>query len=354
MLYPRLMLAKQLLKEDGVIFCSIDDRNQAYVKGLFDEVFGESNLVSCVVWNSINSVLKGAKNIRKEHEYILIYAKDETHLLFNKLASNMTFTNRDNDPKGAWFSSNAAAPNQNSDTNRFAIRLPNGSECVRNWKFSHDEFINGEVSLYFNGGNVPRLKIYQSECDINSSVMPSIFVDLGSITTAKKEIANIFNDKELFSTPKPIKLVKKIIEISSDKDSVIVDFFAGSGTTGQAVLEQNKDDGGNRQFILVTNNEITDQTPNGIAYDVTSKRLKRVMTGSCYDGSSDFDWVKNHTPYGDSLEVSEITSIASSDQKIFDAIDERLYGLDFKGDIKAKIKWICSEFELTCKRIEGE
>ena len=304
-LYTRLKLARDLLKDDGVIFCSIDDKNQAYIKCLFDEIFGEENFVSNAIWNSISSVLKQSKFIRKEHEFILIYAKNKLNLNFNKLENSMEFQNPDNDPNGAWFSSNAASPNQKSQTNFFGIELPNGEVCQRNWKFSYDEFINGKVSLYFKGGNVPRLKIYEKDYDKNTAIQSSIFSNLGSITTAKTEIKKLFN-AELFDTPKPLNLVKRILEISTNNNDIILDFFAGSGTTGHAVLELNKKDGGNRQFILCTNNETTEINPNGIAYDVTSKRLKRIMTGECYDGTKPTEWLKNNEPYGDNLEVLEI------------------------------------------------
>ena len=304
-LYTRLKLARDLLKDDGVIFCSIDDKNQAYIKCLFDEIFGEENFVSNAIWNSISSVLKQSKFIRKEHEFILIYAKNKLNLNFNKLENSMEFQNPDNDPNGAWFSSNAASPNQKSQTNFFGIELPNGEVCQRNWKFSYDEFINGKVSLYFKGGNVPRLKIYEKDYDKNTAIQSSIFSDLGSITTAKTEIKKLFN-AELFDTPKPLNLVKRILEISTNNNDIVLDFYAGSGTTGHAVLELNKKDGGNRQFILCTNNEPTEINPNGIAYDVTSKRLKRIMTGECYDGTKPTEWLKNNEPYGDNLEVLEI------------------------------------------------
>ena len=262
-------------------------------------------LESNAIWNSISSVLKQSKFIRKEHEFILIYAKNKLNLNFNKLENSMEFQNPDNDPNGAWFSSNAASPNQKSQTNFFGIELPNGEVCQRNWKFSYDEFINGKVSLYFKGGNVPRLKIYEKDYDKNTAIQSSIFSDLGSITTAKTEIKKLFN-AELFDTPKPLNLVKRILEISTNNNDIVLDFYAGSGTTGHAVLELNKKDGGNRQFILCTNNETTEINPNGIAYDVTSKRLKRIMTGECYDGTKPTEWLKNNEPYGDNLEVLEI------------------------------------------------
>ena len=136
----RLEIARELLRDDGVIFVQCDDNEQAYLKVLMDEIFGRENFVANAIWNSISSVLKQSKFIRKEHEFILIYAKNKLNLNFNKLENSMEFQNPDNDPNGAWFSSNAASPNQKSQTNFFGIELPNGEVCQRNWKFSYDFF----------------------------------------------------------------------------------------------------------------------------------------------------------------------------------------------------------------------
>lgn len=275
---PRLKLARDLLKEDGVIFISIDDNEQANLKLLCDEIFGEDNFVACLIWNSINSVLKQSKFIRKEHEYILIYAKDRDNLEFTKLKNTMEFSNPDNDPKGEWFSSNAASPNQNIDKNKFPIKLPNGNECVRSWKFSVDDFQNGKVSLYFKNGNVPRLKIYKSEYDENTQIHSSIFKDLGSLTTAKTEIKYLFLEckDDVFDTPKPINLIKTLLQISTTPNSndIILDFFAGSGTTAQAVMELNAEDKGNREFILVQIDEEIKEDKSKSAYDFAKLELK--------------------------------------------------------------------------------
>ena len=151
--------------------------------------------------------------------------------------------------------------------------------------------------------------------------------------------------------------MKWCINLHPKKDSFVLDFFAGSGSTGQAVLDLNREDGGTRQFILCTNNEITDINPNGIAYDVTSKRLKRIMTGKCYDGDSSFEWIKNNKPYGGSLKVYDIEKVANfeSSENItpFDVIDETLYGIDKFNSLKDKIEWVCNNFEHTQKSIES-
>ena len=142
MIYPRLMLARNLLSDDGVIFISIDDNEQANLKKICDEVFGVQNFVAKLTWNSIASVLKQSKFIRKEHEFILTYSKNKEKLAFNRLKNNMEFSNPDNDPNGPWFSSNAASPDQKSKINFFGIKLPNGEICERNWKFNYEDFIS--------------------------------------------------------------------------------------------------------------------------------------------------------------------------------------------------------------------
>ena len=296
-MYPRLKLARELLRDDGVIFISIDDNEQANLKLLCDEIFGEHNFISCITWNSISSVLKNTKFIRKEHEYILLYGKSDALTPFNKMPNNMAFSNPDNDPKGEWFSSNACAANQSNKTNTFAIKLPDGSECIRSWKFTQEDFENGEVNLYFKGGNVPRLKIYKSEYDANTSSSPSIFKDFGSITSAKKEIEKLFQNTQntIFDTPKPTKLIKHLAQISTNDGDIVMDFFAGSGTTAHAVMELNAEDRnngkqGNRKFILVQLDEAIKQdgkdkivydfckglgSENPTIADITIERVKR-------------------------------------------------------------------------------
>lgn len=161
-----------------------------------------------------------------------------------------------------------------------------------------------------------------------------------------------------FDYAKPVKLIKELVKYYPTDNCKILDFFAGSGTTGQAILELNSEDDGNREFILCTANEKTDSTPNGIVYDVTLKRLKRVMTGCCYDGTNDFDWLKEHEPYGNSLNVYEIASVANFERTTgktpFDVIDEAAYDITKFKNIKDKIEWICSNFEITEKDIESD
>ncbi len=162
----------------------------------------------------------------------------------------------------------------------------------------------------------------------------------------------------LFKNPKPKSLVLYLIQSVANKSATVLDFFAGSGTTGHAVLDLNKQDGGTRTFILCQLNEKTDTTPNGIAYDVTARRLKRIMTGACYDGTTDFKWAQSNTPYGGNLDVYEIASVANFEwapnQTPFDVIDETLYGKQKFASVREKVVWVCSNFDKTQNYLEAQ
>lgn len=335
----RLEIARELLRDDGVIFVQCDDNEQAYLKVLMDEIFGRENFVANAIWNSISSVLKQSKFIRKEHEFILIYAKNKLNLKFNKLENSMEFANPDNDPNGSWFSSNAASPNQKSQTNFFGIELPNGEICERNWKFSYEEFKNGQISLYFKGGNVPRLKIYEKDYDKNTAIQSSILQDLGSITTAKTEIKNIFNN-EIFATPKPEALLQRILEISTQENDLVLDFFAGSGTT-LAVAHKMK-----RRYIGIEQMDYIES--------ITKERLKKVIDGEQGGISKAVSWSG-----GGSLIYCELANLNakfidmienSSDENELNQIYEKLikfafidYRVDIQNDLK-DLEFVALEF----------
>jgi adenine-specific DNA-methyltransferase len=176
----------------------------------------------------------------------------------------------------------------------------------------------------------------------------------------KKELDKIFDDgSTLFKNPKPTSLITSLIKmVCQNKEAIILDFFAGSGTTGHAVLDLNAEDKGERKFILCTSNEVTSTTPNGVVMDVTSKRLKRVMTGSCY-GNGDFGLArKGIKPLGGALDVYEITHVANFEStegnSVFEVIDETLYGINKFAKVKDKVTWVCENFEGTQKVCESD
>ena len=213
--------------------------------------------------------------------------------------------------------------------------------------------LENDNRLYF-GGDSLRVKDYWNERKSNGKRIDTLWNDLPENSAASKELENIFNKQGVFDNPKPTELIKRCLDIAYP-NAIVLDFFAGSGTTGQSTLELNKIDG-SREFILVTNNEITGKTPNGIAYDVTTKRLKRVMTGECYDGTKDFKWLENNAPLGDNLDVYEIAEVAnfeSTEGKTpFDVIDETLYGVEKFATVQEKVEWVCDNFEITQKKLE--
>ena len=284
----RLTLAKELMSEDGVMFISIDDNEMAQLKLLCNDIFGELN-VETMIWHQI-STLKGAGSgkmkltprFRNEHEYIFVCYKDKKNTRFNKIytysKTKNEYGNIDNDPRGNWISGETCKSEAKSNPNGknyYSVTTPSGSVYTRQWHFSEEEFnllrLDGRIYFGKKGDSVPRLKKFINEK--REIVQSSIINDVGNNTDGKSVLENIFGNKEIFSYPKPTELIIRLVSLHSNKNSIILDFFAGSGTTGQAVLELNKEDGGNRQFILCSNNE------NNICEEVTYKRLSRVING---------------------------------------------------------------------------
>ncbi|VEU58325.1 site-specific DNA-methyltransferase [Mycoplasmopsis gallinacea] len=320
MIRERFVKSRTILKEDGVIFVSIDDAEQAYLKVLMDEIFGEENFVTIFLWQTNNSAMKRFKYVRNDLEYILCYAKNKEKLKeFSKKENEIiTFENIDNDPKGPWISTNATYKLNENNENTFDLQLPNGNTIRRTWRFSKEEFLKGEVPLFFSGNNVPRIKVYENEYDKNkvfsnlamSFEKPSIndfeksssFIDyfnyVDSFSKARKQLEQILNN-DTFSTPKPTSLIKFLIKLVNNKNARVLDFFAGSGTTAHAVWDLNREDGGNRSVTLVTNNE------NGIGKNVTYERLHRISLGKSTDGNVNFKWLDKNEPYQVPLKVYE-------------------------------------------------
>ena len=393
MLYPRLLLARRLLSNDGTIFCSIDDRNQAYVKALFDDVFGESSFLFCIP----RITKKGGKTtntIQKNNDYVLAYTLS-SDIVFSQLEKDMSSFDQEDEfvaERGKYkvtqpldYGSLSYSPSLDypleyngriyyagGDKHAWEERQKgNYRQSDWAWRWSKSAFEWGlDQGMIVLKGDRIYTKTH-SKCRKKTGVNELEFIESKKAYTTlsfleneysndngKKELDKVFiNGGELFKNPKPSVLISSLINmICHKKDAIILDFFSGSGTTGQAVLELNKADDGNREFILCTNNEVTDSNPNGIAYDVTSKRLKRVMTGSCYDGTSDFAWLKDNEPLGDNLDVYEIADVsnfeATEGKTPFDVIDETLYGKEKCTSLKEKVEWVCENFESTQKQLE--
>lgn len=388
MLYPRLMLAKQLLSDTGVIFCSIDDRNFAYMKCLFDEVFGENKFVCNCIWQKKTGA-SDAKGIAVITEYILVYCNNSNNSTWNKIftqnnnsfdKNRYRYTDKYAEERGSYYPDNLDRGGLNySDSMNYGIECPDGTTTFPNGRLSYlnDGWIwkwsKEKVRWGIENGFIEFRKSKDKDSGWSVCYKNYMYVDnennpIDRAAPFKNIITGLLNGEgtadlkdlklNLFKNPKPKSLVSYLIQSVANKSASVLDFFAGSGTTGHAVLDLNKQDGGNRTFILCQLNEKTDTTPNGIAYDVTAKRLKRIMTGACYDGTTDFKWAQSNTPYGGNLEVVEIDHVPNFEchegKSPFEVIDETLYGKPKFATLREKIEWVCTYFAATQNQVEND
>lgn len=271
----RLKLAKNLLKQTGVIFISIDDNEQAPLKMLCDEIFGEGNFIGTVVRKRRGSQANLAKNISPIHEYLLIYGKSNQSLLNNLMPSidEGAFANSDNDPRGAY----VTMPCSNKGGSKYEIITPTGKKHIDEWRFKQETFNklleDNRIVFPKKGDGKPRYKLFLAEKKETGVIANTWWEDISTNQEGTIELKDIFDGKVVFNNPKPVGLIKHILKLATKEDSIVLDFMAGSGTTGHAVLEMNKEDKGNRQFILCTNNE------NNICTDVCYPRIKKIIKG---------------------------------------------------------------------------
>lgn len=281
----RLHIAKKLLSDRGVIFISIDDNEQAQLKLLCDTILGGSNFIAQIVWERAYAPINLKKHFSLSHDYILCYARNISIAECNGLPrtedTNNKYKNPDNDPRGLWRTDNLAV-GPRVEEQVYEIITPSGRKvmppdgyCWRLTKKRFKEFV-ADNRIWFgeNGDLVPAPKRFLSE--VKQSMTPMTvwkYTEVGHSQDAMRGLRDIFGGKVLFSYPKPLILLERVIRLYSKSSSIILDFFAGSGTTMHAVMQLNAEDGGHRQCILVTNNE------NGICENVTYERNKRVING---------------------------------------------------------------------------
>lgn len=279
MMYPRLKLLHKLLSDDGAIFISIDDNEQASLKLICDEVFGIGNFVANFIWNHRKSS-QNDTDVSLSHNYTICYSKDRTVYKLNPLAvAESKFSNPDNDERGAWVADPMDAPNIRTNL-EYEIINPNTKEIFlppkgRHWRFTKEKYeealATGRIIFGKTGKSKPQYKRFLFEAEKKGTNPFTIWTELGTATDATKELMQIFDGSKIFETPKPTSLLERILQISSSSNSIILDSFAGSGTTAHAVLNLNKQDGGNRKFILI---EMEDY-----AETITAERVKRVING---------------------------------------------------------------------------
>lgn len=278
-MYPRLYIAKQLLKDDGVIFISIDDNEVAQLRLLMDEIFGEENFVANVIWERSYSPVNLKKHFSENHDFILCYAKNISLSLNNGLVrnevANARYSNPDNDKRGVWKSSDLSVGPAIQD-NIYEITIPSGRVVLppsgRSWvlnKLRYQEFlIDNRIWFGAKGDAIPSTKRFLSEVKEGITSMTIWkYSEVGHSQDAAQKLKELFGGLALFDYPKPINLIKRCLELYSEENDLILDFFAGSGTTGDAVMQLNAEDGGNRKFILVQIPEAIDPKKNKEAYD---------------------------------------------------------------------------------------
>ncbi|WP_270960744.1 site-specific DNA-methyltransferase [Campylobacter upsaliensis] len=275
MMNNRLELAREFLKDSGSIFISIDDNEQARLKILCDEIFGEGNFMANIIWEKVFSAVNLRKDFSPNHDFISVYSKNIDKTLLNPLPrteeANARYKNPDNDPRGIWTSGDMSV-GPAVEANIYEITLPSGRKILPpkgySWRLSKETFEEylKDNRIYFNGGDsVPRIKRFLSE--VKDGITPLTIwkhKEVGHNQDAAKEILALFDDK-IFDTPKPERLLKRICEIASNEDSIILDFFAGSGTSVAAAQKLG------RKWLGVEMGEHF--------YKVILPRLKKVIAG---------------------------------------------------------------------------
>lgn len=289
MMWPRLQMLRELLSDDGVICISIDDTELAHLIAMMNEIFGPENKEEIICWRRRhNQPNDKSKAIAKVAEFIVIWAKNIEHLKQTKSFHGLPltaqgFSNPDKDPRGPWASTPWKASKSQSGS-KYKLKSPTGVEYEEEWLGTQKTFEHllkqGRIIFSKNGDGLPRKKYYQTDREAEGQVAHNFWghKDFGSNQDASRELEELGLH---FDHPKPVKLVQSIVNIFSDKDSIILDSFAGSGSTGHAVLALNKQDGGHRKFILVQCDEYDKKTQKNIniAHRVTAERVRRVIKG---------------------------------------------------------------------------
>jgi adenine-specific DNA-methyltransferase len=293
MMYPRLCLARNLLRDDGAIFITIDDTEFANLRRLCDDVFGEENFISAISWQKKYAVSNNFIGVASVRDFILVYAKTTQFangLLPRTEESIARYQNPDNDPRGPWKPVdywNMATPEDRPNL-VYPIVNPNTGQAVnpdkKAWKFAKDVHLKHVADKRIWWGNsgtnaVPALKLFLTE--VRDGLIPHNWwphEDAGHTDEAKKALDKLFDGNAPFDTPKPVRLITRMCQVAAlTPEDVVLDFFAGSGSTAEAVLELNKQDGGNRKFILVQLPEPTGRQDYKTIADITKERVRRVI-----------------------------------------------------------------------------
>ncbi|HNZ55084.1 MAG TPA: site-specific DNA-methyltransferase, partial [bacterium] len=293
MMYPRLYLARNLLTEDGVIFISIDDNEVANLRKLCDEIFGEENFIANAIWERSFSPVNLKKHFSENHDFMLCYSKNVEITICNglKRKNDERYHNPDNDPRGDWASSDMTVGPAISEK-IYEIETPSGRKLLptngRCWLFTKERYkeMVEDNRIWFgeNGSNTPRVKKFLSE--VKQGITPMTiwkYDEVGHSQDAAQNLKRLFGDKQYFDYPKSVGLIERCLELYSVENCIVLDFFSGSCTTAHAVLDLNKEDGGNRKFIMVQLPEPCSEDSEAFKAgyktiaDIGKERIRRVI-----------------------------------------------------------------------------
>lgn len=289
-MHQRLTLARDLLREDGVIFISIDDNEMPSLSLLMKAIFGESNFVATFIWKRrATPDSRNLNGVSGDHEYVLCYQQASGFRVKGQAKDLTKYTNPDNDPLGPWMSDNLTGlanaterPNLHYDLVNPETGLAYPPHPSRGWIYGPDRMSElvkaGRILWPKKSSGRPRLKRYLTDMQ-SSTTGYSTVLDAPGNVEATKELNSILGGR-FFTFPKPVGLIRPLLEQGTDRDDIVMDFFAGSGTTAHAVLEVNAGDKGNRRFILVSNTEATDSEPEkNLCRDICAERVRKAITG---------------------------------------------------------------------------
>ena len=293
MIYPRLLVARLLLTEDGVIFISIDDNEVRNLRNICDEVFGAGNFVATLVWERAFSPKNDAKFISNSHDYIVMYAKNINNFTIGRLPrteeANARYSNPDNDPRGPWMSSDISVKTYNSACD-YPITTPSGRvvepPAGRCWRLSPKAFGERlrENRIWFgpNGDNTPRIKRFLSELKFEGMAPTSIlfYKEVGHSQEGAQEVVSLFGDKGVFDGPKPVRLMQRLITLANlQENSIVLDFFSGSASTAHALMKTNAEKSTCCKFIMVQLPEEVSESKKNQDYatipEIGKERIRR-------------------------------------------------------------------------------
>ena len=320
MIYPRLKLAKDLLSDDGVIFVSIDDHEQENIKKLCDEVFGEANFLAQVIWERAYSPVNLKKHFSESHDYIICYAKNMELCVCNGLPrsaeANDRYSNPDNDPRGDWKSSDLSV-GPRVESKIYEITTPSGRKvlppsgyCWRLDKKTFEQYVkDNRIWFGSDGNNVPSIKRFITE--VKQGMTPMTvwkYTEVGHSQDAAQKLKKLFDGKAFFDYPKSVDLIKRCLQLYTDKDCYVLDFFSGSATTAHAVMQLNAEDGGHRKFIMVQLPEVTDEKSEAYKAgyknicEIGKERIRRAGNKILEEATQE---TVDIAKYGESYEVDE-------------------------------------------------